>query len=201
MNEKICQYCNKTFLVTKDESCFCSAKCRKKRMIYQKNYYQLNKIRDAEIHKRQLKNWRLKNKKHIQKYNTLWKKKNIIHINKYKLNRYHMVEKKDPKFIILKRMRGRFWQTLKSKKMSKNLHTKELFGCNEDFLRKYLESTFKSGMSWDLGRKIHIDHIIPCSAFNIENPSELKKCFHYTNLQVLWAEENLRKGGKHESTI
>jgi len=39
----------------------------------------------------------------------------------------------------------------------------------------------------------HIDHIIPCDAFNLIEEEEQLKCFHYTNLQPLWAEENLRK--------
>jgi len=49
-------------------------------------------------------------------------------------------------------------------------------------------------MSWDNYGEWHIDHIIPlCSATTVE---ELEKLCHYTNLQPLWAEENLFKGGK-----
>ena len=40
----------------------------------------------------------------------------------------------------------------------------------------------------------HVDHIKPCSSFNLEDPEEQKKCFHYKNLQPLWAKDNLAKG-------
>ena len=42
----------------------------------------------------------------------------------------------------------------------------------------------------------HLDHIIPCCSFNLQNEEELKKCFHYSNYQPLWAKDNLSKGGK-----
>ena len=31
------------------------------------------------------------------------------------------------------------------------------------------------------------------ASFDLSKPSEQKKCFNYTNLQPLWAEENLKK--------
>ena len=54
-------------------------------------------------------------------------------------------------------------------------------------------------MTWDdlLKGKIHIDHIIPISYFDLEKIEEQQKCFHYTNLQPLWAEENIRKNRKY----
>jgi hypothetical protein len=44
--------------------------------------------------------------------------------------------------------------------------------------------------------KWHVDHIIPCAAFNFNNEEEQRRCFHYTNLQPLWAEENIKKGAQ-----
>jgi hypothetical protein len=72
----------------------------------------------------------------------------------------------------------------------------ELIGCNIKFLKKYLKKQFKSGMSWSNYGKWHIDHIIPCIKFDLRKESEQRKCFNYSNLQPLWAEDNRRKGNK-----
>ena len=82
-----------------------------------------------------------------------------------------------------------------TKKCKKTL---ELTGCTLEFLYNYLESKFTKGMSWDNYGKFgwHIDHIIPCSSFDMSNPEEQKKCFHYTNLQPLWWLDNLKKSNK-----
>ena len=52
-------------------------------------------------------------------------------------------------------------------------------------------------MTWENHGEWHIDHIKPCASFNLLNEDEQKKCFHYTNLQPLWASENLSKGCKY----
>jgi hypothetical protein len=71
-------------------------------------------------------------------------------------------------------------------------------GCPIAYLKTYLESLFKPGMSWDnYGHKSwHVDHIIPLCSFDLSDPEQLKKACHYTNLQPLWATENISKSGK-----
>jgi len=56
-----------------------------------------------------------------------------------------------------------------------------------------MESMFKDGMTWEkYGHLWHIDHAVPlCFASTKE---EVEKLFHYTNLQPMWAHENLKKG-------
>lgn len=80
------------------------------------------------------------------------------------------------------------------KKNVKSSSSFNLLGCNISFLKEYLSKKFISGMSWENHGLWHIDHIIPCSSFNLALESEQKKCFHYTNLQPLWAKDNLSKG-------
>lgn len=71
-------------------------------------------------------------------------------------------------------------------------------GCSLNELKSYLESKFKDGMSWNNYGLAgwHIDHIIPLSKLDLSDPEQCKKACHFTNLQPLWARENLAKGNK-----
>lgn len=71
----------------------------------------------------------------------------------------------------------------------------ELLGCDINFLRGHLESKFQKGMTWENynHKGWHMDHIIPCAVFDMTNEEEQRVCFHYTNLQPLWAKDNISK--------
>ena len=70
----------------------------------------------------------------------------------------------------------------------------ELIGCSVEELKQHLESQFRDGMSWEnYGTTWHIDHIIPCTAFDMTDEEQQRTCFNYKNLQPLLAEENLLK--------
>jgi len=99
----------------------------------------------------------------------------------------------DKSFYIAKKMRSRLSAAIKNKKLS----AKMLVGCSWDELVAHLESQFKDGMSWDNKSEWHVDHIIPLSSFDLTIESEQLKAAHYTNLQPLWAEDNLSKGAKY----
>lgn len=77
----------------------------------------------------------------------------------------------------------------------KSASTMELLGCSIEQLKEHLEYQFKESMTWDNYGYFgwHIDHIRPCASFDLNYPDQQKECFHYTNLQPLWAEENLSK--------
>ena len=85
---------------------------------------------------------------------------------------------------------------VKFAKTKKAYKTEKLIGCSILKMRKHLEKQFKKGMTWENHGKWHIDHIKPCCKFNLLDKEEQLKCFHYTNLQPLWSQENLSKGGK-----
>ena len=91
-------------------------------------------------------------------------------------------------------LRHRVYLFLKSKSKVKNKKTEEILGCDYMFIKDYLETKFTEGMSWENYGKWHIDHIIPL--FSAKTDEEIYKLCHYTNLQPLWGEDNLKKGKK-----
>ncbi len=101
--------------------------------------------------------------------------------------------------------RKRIGAALKSKSLQKSEKTFNLIGCSPDFLRKYLESKFQDGMTWEnWGRgkgKWQIDHIMPLSKVDLSDKDELHKVCHYTNLQPLWQKDNIRKSNKLDWNI
>jgi len=88
----------------------------------------------------------------------------------------------------------RLWHALKGS--YKNSSTIEYLGCTIGELKFYLEGQFTTGMSWDNYGSWHLDHAKPCASFDLSKESQIKKCFHYSNLQPLWANKNLSKGAK-----
>jgi hypothetical protein len=84
---------------------------------------------------------------------------------------------------------------------TKHHRSVEMLGCNAKELKNYLASKFTDGMTWEnYGRNgWHVDHIRPCSSFDLSDPEQQKQCFHYTNLQPLWAKDNLHKGNKYNN--
>lgn len=103
---------------------------------------------------------------------------------------------KDPHRKLATSLRIRLYQALK--KGYKSGSAVRDLGCSVEDFRKYLESKFQPGMTWDnYGKKgWQIDHIIPLASFNLEDREQLLKACHYTNLQPLWWYDNYSKGSK-----
>lgn len=96
-------------------------------------------------------------------------------------------------------MRARITTGLRAQKLKKNSKTTDLIGCSIKALKSHLESLFTEGMTWENYGKDgwEIDHIKPISKFNLTKENEQRICFHYTNLQPLWREDNLIKSNKY----
>lgn len=60
----------------------------------------------------------------------------------------------------------------------------------------HLESQFSGGMEWANYGLWHVDHIRPCAGFDQTDPDQFRDCWALSNLQPLWAADNLRKGAK-----
>lgn len=107
--------------------------------------------------------------------------------------------RRKPQYSIASKLRVRVLRAVKDQRARKSAPTEELVGCGVPRLVSHLEAQFKPGMSWSNHGKWHIDHIRPCSSYDLTLPSQQRECFHYTNLQPLWGKENLRKGSKTPS--
>lgn len=106
-------------------------------------------------------------------------------------NKIQRERRSDPAQKLRDSMRTRVTRLLTSKavKFSK------INGCTSEFLVKHIESQFSAGMTWEnYGKKWHVDHIIPCAAFDHTNPDQVKICWNWQNLRPLLANENLSKG-------
>jgi len=97
-----------------------------------------------------------------------------------------------------KKLRKRFKSHLKARGLRKSESVLKLLGCDIQQFRAHIESKFKIGMNWNNYGYWgwHIDHILPCAAFDFTKEEERQKCWHYTNLQPLWMKDNLKKWSK-----
>jgi len=168
---------------------------------YIRSYYLKNKIKLAKYqknYKKKHKKERIKylenNKNKIIKQYKIYRIKHIIKINKYE-RKYRITKlRNDINFRIRCNLSSRLCKSIR--RNTKSESTMILIGCSIDQLKQYLQSKFKSGMSWKNYGKWHIDHIKPCASFDLSKKSEQIKCFNYSNLQPLWAKDNLKKGIK-----
>ena len=71
----------------------------------------------------------------------------------------------------------------------------EYLGCSIEDFRERIESLWEKGMNWEnFGRNgWHIDHITPCSWFDLTDDKQAKECFNYKNLQPMWESDNCSK--------
>lgn len=100
----------------------------------------------------------------------------------------------DPVFRLRHTIRGRISNVLR--KNGKPGSAIKLLGCTVPEAKAHIESQFQPGMSWANWGEWHIDHIRPLAAFDLSDPEQLAEACHFTNLQPLWAVENMRKGAR-----
>jgi len=97
-----------------------------------------------------------------------------------------------PVFALKLRYRARVRMAIRKGGFHKSSSTAALLGCTWECMKDHIESKFCDGMSWENMRLWHIDHITPLAS--AKDSEEVAKLCHYTNLQPLWAEDNLSKG-------
>ena len=163
---------------------------------YDKDYNKKRRRYDKdEVKDRNKKYWE-ENKEELKKRHREYYKENKDNILKSNLKYESDRKKSDPLYKMTKNLRCRTRAAFKASRWHKNSSNIDMLGCSFNEAFKHIESQFTEGMSWKNHgvRGWHIDHIIPLCSANTEE--ELVSLCHYTNLQPLWAKDNLIKGGK-----
>lgn len=169
------------------------------------NYY--NNI-DKE--RTQHREWCEKNKQHVKKYSKKYYDKNTDAL-RLKTREYYKINKKE----IIARTTERFYKNYHSNiqlKLRVTLRTRlgaalrkidrkagsavKDLGCSIGEFKLYIENYFPlyPGMSWaNYGPAWHLDHFLPLAHFDLTEREQFLEAFHYTNIQPLWAQDNLKK--------
>lgn len=146
----------------------------------QKLYREEHKIDKAEYDKKYQKNNKIKSA-----YNKLYKKQKMLTDISYRL---------------IRSLRSRLNHAIKNN--AKVGSAVADLGCSIEFFKQHIEQKFynntktNENMTWDNYGLYgwHLDHIIPLSSFDLNDREQFLIACHYTNLQPLWAEDNLSKG-------
>jgi hypothetical protein len=123
-----------------------------------------------------------------------WYRSNRTEMNEYAREWRRRRMATDINYRMKRTLRKRLGKALKNN--SKSASTMELLGCTAEQCKAHLASQFTEGMTWTNHGDWHIDHIRPCASFDMTIEADQRLCFHYTNLQPLWAADNLAKSDK-----
>ncbi len=211
-----CKFCKTEFKKTRNVNYFCSRLCARKhtdkfrkkiskptkikipktpeqlkldRRRYNQNY--LNKLKSSDPEKYKLMLSKTRERKAANKTTEIINKQKEAE-RRWKRNK----EKIDPVYRIKERLRSYLSRSIKGV-IQKNSKTERIVGTSFKNLVSHLEKQFKPGMTLSNYGKWHIDHIKPISKFDLTKAGELEKCFHYTNLQPMWAVDNIRKSNRY----
>lgn len=155
-----------------------------------KEYHEQYRINNRDIFISAKIKYRLKDPERFRFLDKLYKSRRRDKILAYESRRL----KEDPLYALAHLCRRRIWSIFNARKVPKTQKSQDLIGCDWETLKLYFESLFSDGMSWENRELWHIDHIVPLAS--ARSLDEVIKLCHYTNLQPLWAKDNLSKGCK-----
>ena len=176
---------------------------KERRKVYLKTYNKKYRISNRKKIDKTKKEYYNKNKETINYKNKLYKIKNKdkikLNCELYKDKRNEKRRKRmkcDVSYKLQEYLRNRLYLALKNNQ--KNGSAIRDLGCSVEELKQYIESKFLPGMTWDNYGYYgwHIDHITPLASFDLTNRQQLLEACHYTNLQPMWAKDNMTKSDK-----
>ena len=202
MNTKICTACSKKLPATteyfykKSGKFGVACKCKECEKQISQKYY--TNHRNEKIQHQ--KEYNKKHKEERNKYNRQYRKEHKEKTQQYNTIYNRQRRQTDVDYKIKTYLSNRIRNALN--RHGKSKHTMAFLGCSIEQLKGHLQETAIQNGYLDFeienysGSEYHIDHIIPCASFDLSQPEEQKKCFHWSNLQILTAEENLQKSAK-----
>lgn len=140
-----------------------------------KKWYEKNK----EKHIKHTMQYQLNNPEKKKGYVKKWQKNNREYFKKWVKNQYD----NNPNYKLRITLSNRLKDILKRKNNFKNNSITKLIGCTLGELREHIEKQFLPEFNWNnWGPVWELDHIKPCSKFDLTIEDEQKQCFHHTNL-------------------
>lgn len=145
--------------------------------------------------------WRAKNPDKTRAHTLAWNSKNPERVAKAirdyratspRYKEYQRAYSKRPKMRMIRSLRKRLHEFIHQKLGG----SKNIFGISPQGLREHIQSRFADGMTWENYGHWHVDHIRPLSSFDLSTKETVREASHWTNLQPLWARDNLSKHKK-----
>ena len=149
--------------------------------------------------------YKKRNKEKISEYNKLYKSEHKEEIKEYNHNynkdnrdkiqlrqniQHKERRKTDHNYKLRTNLGKRLYKAIKLKTNKTN----DLLGSDINSIKKWIEYNFYGDMSWEnYGSLWHVDHVVPCSMFDLKKDENQKICFNWCNLRPLYAEDNLVK--------
>ena len=168
--------------------------------------YRQNNKEKITAYKRE---YRQNNKEKITAYNREYrqnnKEKGVAYNREYRQEhredrnaRERKRRKNDPEYNLICRLRCRMGKAVKRAGLDNKCDSSsELLGISYQGLKEWLEDQFTEGMTWENRSDWHVDHRVPCDAFDMTVETNQRICFWYKNLQPLWANDNLQKSNTY----
>ena len=197
--EKMTEYNKQYWQKTKEEQKEKNKKWRENNKEHVKQKMREWHENNKEYKKQKDKEYRENNREKRNKSVSDWKKKDYqdMKTNPERIEEYN-------NYRIKTNISRRIREMLKQNKSESSM---KYVGCTFEELKRHLEEHFEEGMAWENYGKYsfgkndsgwHIDHIIPCDAFDFDNDIEVKACFYYLNLQPLWGKDNISKSNTYD---
>lgn len=207
---QICSFCGAEFSNARISK-YCSKSCGTKgwkrdnadRVKASNNYWNLRTDQKAAYQRRKAKMladpaYASKRRAAIKKATVAYQAENRQAVTAYRRNYENRQYRESTEYRLKHNLRSRVGAALRAQRASKNWNLLNIVGCSTTELMAHLETQFQPGMTWENWAfdGWHIDHIRPCASFDLTDEAQQLECFHFSNLQPLWAVDNLTKSDK-----